>query len=312
MDDLNEQKDKLDALCQQLHVLYDEVIIPDTEDASCVFEQHLKRDVEQLASDIPSIKHKIDVYTSAQHKLYKARELIETAMKSLPGASNFMDRQAIVASQNNNHSLLKSAIVSSTMDLMKHADKIAQKSYQLVHEAHQICSDVPNIPTETNQSSNVVTVLTNYRGYRLKIEYTLRTQVNPRLHGFENQLATTKYHYEQRLIEWIDHQILTLEAFLKTNGCAIDIDGEISRLRMGSRAAIAAVASEASGRVTVDDVLDIQSASDLGALPEYDNNNNNNNSSNSNSSNSNSSNSHVLANETYLTQPTDGITFLCS
>ncbi|KAK4518105.1 uncharacterized protein ATC70_001456 [Mucor velutinosus] len=279
MDDLNGEKQKLDNLCNQLHQLYDQVIIPDAEDASFIFEQHLKRDVQQLAADIPTMKENIKTYTQAQAKLYQARELIETAMKSLPGASTFMDRQAIVASQNNNHSSSifgKSAVaISSTIaDPIKNAEKIAQQSYQLVQEAHDICDDVPNIPTSTVQKgeSNVVYILTNYRGYRLKIEYTLRTQVNPRLHGFENQLSTAKYHYEQRVIEWIDHQIITLEAYLRTNGCLVNenLDVEISRLRMGSRAAIAAVASEVSGRVTVDDVLEIASASDHGVLPEYE------------------------------------------
>ncbi|KAI8339830.1 hypothetical protein BD560DRAFT_412540 [Blakeslea trispora] len=273
MEDLNEEKKKLDSLCHELHVLYDEVILPDTEDSTYLFEQHLKKDVEQLAESLPDIKQKIDIYTQVQSKLYKARDLIETAMKSLPGASAFMDRQAIVANHNNNSNSLfsKSAIIASTMDPIKNAEKVAQKAYALVTEAHEICQDVPNIPTECNDHTNVISILTNYRGYRLKIEYTLRTQVNPRLHSFENQLASTKFHYEQRSIEWVDYQIITLESYLKTNGCTIDIDREISQLRVGSRAAIAAVASEASGRVTVDDVLDVQPVSDIGAtLPEYE------------------------------------------
>ncbi|CEP16938.1 hypothetical protein [Parasitella parasitica] len=298
MDDLNSEKQKLDDLCTKLHQLYDQVIIPDPEDSSFIFEQHLKKDVEQLASDIPNIKENIKTYTLAQTKLYQARELIETAMKSLPGASTFMDRQAIVASQNNNHSnsiFGKSAVaISSTVgDPVRNAEKIAQQSYQLVQEAHSICDDVPNIPTSRVQKgeSNVIYILTNYRGYRLKIEYTLRTQVNPRLHGFENQLSTTKYHYEQRLIEWIDHQIITLEAYLRTNGCLVNenLDVEISRLRMGSRAAIAAVVSEVSGRVTVDDVLDIASASDHGVLPEYEQYSDNSSTTSDSSSSSNAS-----------------------
>jgi hypothetical protein len=220
-------------------------------------------------------------------------------MKSLPGASTFMDRQAIVASHyhnsNNNNSLFGksgiAAISSTVVDPIKNADKIAQQSYQLVHEAAMICDDVPQIPTTTIKKgeSNVVFILTNYRGYRLKIEYTLRTQVNPRLNQFENQLSSTKYHYEQRIIEWVNHQIITLEAHLRTNGCLVheSLDREISMLRMGSRAAIAAVASEASGRVTVDDVLEIASASDqYGVLPEYEER------STSSSSNSTSSSHH--------------------
>lgn len=225
---------------------------------------------------------------------------METAMKSLPGASTFMDRQAIVASHNqkNNNLLFKSgaaSVSSAVINPIKNAEKIAQRSYMLVHQAAAICDDVPYIPTTTVQKgeSDVVFILTSYRGYRLKIEYTLRTQVNPRLNQFENQLASTKYQYEQRLIEWIDHQIFTLEAHLRTNGCLENesLDREISMLRMGSRAAIAAVASETSGRVTVDDVLDISSASDHhDVLPEYEEHSTNN-SSNS-SSDRNSTGSH--------------------
>lgn len=275
MDELNVEKRRLDDLCTELHTLYDQVIIPDSEDVSYVFGQHLKSDVEQLALDIPDIKSKIDTYKIAQAKLYEARELIETAMKSLPGASTFMDRQAIVASSSNNsHSLFgkAAAISTSFMDPIKKADKIAQESYQLVLEASKICPDVPNIPNQQYKAneSNVILYLTGYRGYRLKIESTLRTRVNPRLHGFENQLNMAKYHFEQRTIEWIDHQIITLEAHLRTNGCLVNenLDREISMLRMGSRAAIAAVAEETSARVTVDDALDI-STDDGGPLPEY-------------------------------------------
>jgi hypothetical protein len=222
-------------------------------------------------------------------------------MKSLPGASTFMDRQAIVASYNHNSSSSIfgisgiAAASSSVVDPIKNAEKIAEQSYQLVREAAMICDDVPNIPFTAIQKgeSNVIFILTNYRGYRLKIEYTLRTQVNPRLNQFENQLASTKYHYEQRVIEWIDHQIITLEAHLRTNGCLINesLEREISMLRMGSRAAIAAVASEASGRVTVDDALDIASASDHhGVLPEYEEHSMT--SSSNSSSGRNSSSSH--------------------
>lgn len=283
MDELNIEKQKLDELCNELHSLYDEIIIPDDQDSSYVFEQHLKKDVEQLSLDIPIIKERIETYKLAQSKLYQARELIETAMKSLPGASTFMDRQAIIvassSSQSNgsggNNIFGKTIEVfsSSMEDPIKKANKIAQQSYQLVQEASQICPDVPNIPhsdISNNHNSTVVLILTNYRGYRLKIESTLRTQVNPRLHGFENQLNMAKYHFEQRTIEWIDHQIITLEAYLRTNGLLQNenLDTEISRLRMGSRAAIAAVAEEASGRVTVDDALEISTADDS-VLPEY-------------------------------------------
>ncbi|KAG1171754.1 hypothetical protein G6F70_006352 [Rhizopus microsporus] len=275
LQDLNTEKRKLDHLCDELHLLYDQIIIEDPEDATFIFGQHLKRDVEQLAADIPNIKKNIEVYKIAQAKLYEARELIESAMRSLPGAASFMDRQAI-ASKNNKGNHSGASILGKRpalmVDTIKQADNIAQRSYQLVAEAASICPDVPNIPSSPIQKNetNVVILLTNYRGYRLKVETILRTQVNPRLHGYENQLASAKYHYEQRVIEWIDHQIITLEAYFRANGCLLNdnLNREISMLRMGSRAARAAVASGASERVTVDDVLEI-SAGEGTALPEY-------------------------------------------
>ncbi|KAI7897889.1 uncharacterized protein BX663DRAFT_546842 [Cokeromyces recurvatus] len=276
MDELKEERIKLDKLCNELHVLYEQVIIDDPEDPTFIFEQHLKNEVEQLSNNIPNIEDKIKKYTVAQDKLYRARELIETAMKSLPGASTFMDRQAIVAKQihNNPTSLFgKSVLVSSAiMEPIHNVEKIAQQSYQLVKEASEICPDVPLIPNTMlrKEESNVVYILTTYRGYRLKIEYVLRTQVNPRLHRFENQLAMTKYHYEQRVIEWTNHQILSLESYLRLNGYLVNesLEREISMLRMGSRAALAAVASETSERVTVDDALEISSDHPT-ILPEY-------------------------------------------
>lgn len=125
---------------------------------------------------------------------------------------------------------------------------------------------------------NVISVLTAYRGYRLKVETILRTQLNPRLNKLQCQLAITKYHYEQKTIEWIDQQIIMLEDLLRQNGCLqnISLDREISILRMGSNAAIVAVAAETSGRVTVDDALEVnQSSAEVernGVLPEYSEN----------------------------------------
>lgn len=245
---------------------YNQLIIPDTEDASYIFEQHLKNDVEQLVNEIPELKSKITVYKQAQAKLYQARELIELAMRSLPGASTFMDRQALAA--NTTSSLFDKSLLQ--LDPVEKADKIAKRGYKLVFEASQLCpEDVPNIPHQTKRITDVLTLLTNYRGYRLKIESTLRTQLNPRLNSLENQINKAKYHFEQRTIDWVDHQILLLEAHLRTNGCLLDqnLDREISMLRMGSRAAIAAVADETTGRVAVDDALEI--STDGTPLPEY-------------------------------------------
>jgi hypothetical protein len=210
------------------------------------------------------------LYETAQAKLYKAREYIESAMKSLPGASTFLDRQAIVANYNNKSNLFGNKRPLCMMDSIHSSDEIASRSCELVAEASLICPDVPLIPMSVTPKMDVVSILTHYRGYRLKIESVLRTRLNPRLHGYKNQFASAKYHYEQRVIEWVDHQIITLEAYLRSNGCLLndDLNREISMLRMGSRAAIAAVASETSERVTVDDVLEI-SLAEGSALPEY-------------------------------------------
>ncbi|KAG0743183.1 hypothetical protein G6F22_012511 [Rhizopus arrhizus] len=266
--DLNSEKEKLNNLCSELNELYEQLIID--EDPNAIFGQHLKRDVEQLAVDIPNIKKNIELYETAQAKLYKAREYIESAMKSLPGASTFLDRQAIVANYNNKSNLFGNKRPLCMMDSIHSSDEIASRSCELVAEASLICPDVPLIPMSVTPKMDVVSILTHYRGYRLKIESVLRTRLNPRLHGYKNQFASAKYHYEQRVIEWVDHQIITLEAYLRSNGCLLndDLNREISMLRMGSRAAIAAVASETSERVTVDDVLEI-SLAEGSALPEY-------------------------------------------
>lgn len=210
------------------------------------------------------MKLKIAQHKEAQSKLYRARELIELAMKSLPGASTFMDRQALASSSFFDKTLLQ-------LDPIEKTDKIAKQGYQLVLEAHHLCpNDVPFIPHQTAKVTDVLSLLTEYRGYRLKIEFTLRTQLNPRLTSLENAYTKAKYNFEQRTIDWVDHQILLLEAHLRINGCLLDqtLDRELSILRMGSRAAIAAVAEETTGRVAVDDALDI-STDDMGPLPEY-------------------------------------------
>ncbi|KAI8979845.1 hypothetical protein BDF20DRAFT_913344 [Mycotypha africana] len=321
LNEINDEKRRLDLLCEELHTLYDQVIMPDNEDSAYLFEQQLKKDVQQLNDDMPAIKAKLQNYSIAQSKLYKARDSIEKAMKSLPGASTFMDRQAIVATNSNNnnkksnvkeynHKLFSktaSLAISSSLlvDPIKNADMIAQEAYRLVKEATELLSTVesdpiPNIPvvkatnnvTDSNNhyyhhyyhhntnTNNVIYILTHYRGYRLKIETILRTKINPRLHQLTNQLSATKYLHEQKLIEWIDSQIINLETYLKVNGLLSHqehslLDRDLSRLRVSSRAAIAAVASEEinHGRMTVDDVLDITRFIHIDGdetLPEYD------------------------------------------
>lgn len=267
MDELSEEKNKLDELCNQLHLLYDEVVVPGTED---IFEQHLKNDVEQLDIEIPDVERKIKLYKEAQTKLYRARELIDVAMKTLPGAKSFMDKQAL--SSVNSHAVISGYTFKNALNPISKAEEISQRGYKLVEEASELCpDDVPNIPNTTHSIiDGVLLILTNYRGYRLKIEAVLRKQLNPRLNSFENQLIMAKYHFEQRTVEWVDRQVTFLESYLRANGFLENqnLDREISMLRMGSRAAVAAVA-EASDRVTVDDALNI-STEDNGALPEYE------------------------------------------
>ncbi|KAI8343930.1 hypothetical protein BC941DRAFT_343114 [Chlamydoabsidia padenii] len=257
------------------------------DDSSQVIERHLKEEATQLASDIPKIEMDIKSHMAAQKKLYEARDLMEKAMMTLPGASTFLDRQALAghASSGQQHSLfMKSPILTTMMDItvpsLKDAEKLASEAYLLQSQASKLCKNaVPLIPSSSfNHDDNVISVLTAYRGYRLKVETILRTQLNPRLNKLQSQLAITKYHYEQKTIEWIDQQIIMLEALLRQNGCLenINLDREISILRMGSNAAIVAVAAETSGRVTVDDALEVnQSNAEVernGVLPEYSEN----------------------------------------
>lgn len=119
-------------------------------------------------------------------------------------------------------------------------------------------------------------VLETYRGYRLQIESLLRTQINPRYSQLQIQLAVAKYQYEQKTIEWIDQQIVMLESVLRENGGLqnMTLDKEMAMLRVGSNAAMVAVAAEASSRVTVDDVLEVDASEETGGLlPEYSENN---------------------------------------
>ncbi|KAG0178864.1 hypothetical protein DFQ28_003744 [Apophysomyces sp. BC1034] len=280
LQDLMENKRELDSVCNDMHVLYDEVVM-DTESPAYVVEQHLKNEVIQLSDEIPDLEHTIGIYVDTQKLLYEARQLMERAMMSLPGASTFLDRQAMASHSMSNTALFgKSSTLTARFDAtvpsIKDAEKLAQGAYQHVEQASKLCSDVPVISNSpVGKDANVMTVLTAYRGYRLKIEALLRTQINPRLSKLQSQLAMTKYHCEQKTIEWIDQQIVMLETVLRDNGCLenINLDGEISMLRMGSNAAIVAAAAEASGRVTVDDALDIDTSTTEvernGQLPEY-------------------------------------------
>ncbi|KAI9307421.1 hypothetical protein BJ944DRAFT_228628 [Cunninghamella echinulata] len=287
LQDLRMNKHSLDTHCMDLHSLYDEIIPDIHDDPAHIIEKHLKEEVIQLASDIPRIENDIQSHTEAQSKLYEARECMEKAMMSLPGASTFLDRQALASRSVGHHSLFGkssalSALVDITIPSLKDAENLASKAYELQLQASKICREIPVIPTSAiSKDESVMNVLTAYRGYRLKIESILRTQLNPRLIKLQSQLAMTRYHYEQKTIEWIDQQITMLENLLRENGCLqnINLDREISILRMGSNAAIVAVSAETSnGRITVDDALEVAShitrthLERNGHLPEYSEN----------------------------------------
>ncbi|KAI8074456.1 hypothetical protein BC940DRAFT_288302 [Gongronella butleri] len=281
LQDLHINKHKLDTYCMELHMLYDEIIADSPDNSSQVIERHLKQEVIQLAENIPRIESEIDTHTRAQSKLYESRQLMEKAMMSLPGASTFLDRQALASHSSTSHLFGKSSVLTAMVDVtvpsLKDAERLATQAYDLEAQAARLCHQVPLIPSSNfSRDDNVMFVLTAYRGYRLKVETILRTQLNPSLSKLQSQLAMTKYHYEQKTIEWIDQQITILETLLRANGCLenVNLDREISMLRMGSNAAMVAVAAETSnGRITVDDALEVtQSTAHVernGLLPVY-------------------------------------------
>ncbi|KAI8384342.1 uncharacterized protein BYT42DRAFT_562188 [Radiomyces spectabilis] len=280
LQDLLIHKQKLDDLCEHLHTLYDEVVPSAAYTSSTHTEQSLRTEVHDLAEAIPQIEHQIDTITQAQKKLYDARELMEKAMKTLPGAAAFLDRQAI-ASESNGSLFSKSGSLGTILNSglsVKDADRLAQQAYQLQEDASKECDYVPLIPTTSiDKDENVTNILTSYRGYRLKLESLLRTQINPRLNKLQSQLAMTRYHHAQKTIEWIDQQIMILQNVLRENGFLkhVSLEREISILRMGSNAALVAVAAETSGRITIDDALEVDPATangleaENGALPQY-------------------------------------------
>ncbi|CAO3599547.1 unnamed protein product [Absidia cylindrospora] len=274
----NSNKHTLDTHCLTLHTLYDKTVPDLPDDPAHVIERHLKSEVLQLANDIPQIEKDITSHSGAQKKLYESRDLMEKAMMTLPGATTFLDRQALAGHKTNgSHSLfMKSSALSSMLDVtvptLKDAEKLASEAYKLERHASKLCKDVPLIPNSSfNRVDNVMTVLTAYRGYRLKIETVLRTQVNPRLSKLQCQLAITKYHLEQKTMEWIEQQIIILEHHLRRRGCLrnVNLDREIEMLRMGSTTA----AAESNGRMTVDNALDVTRSTTTternGDLPAY-------------------------------------------
>ncbi|KAI8329757.1 hypothetical protein BC941DRAFT_442358 [Chlamydoabsidia padenii] len=260
--DLRLTKHTLDTHCLDLHTLYDEIVPRNPDDPSYIIEQHLKEEVTQLAYDIPQIEKDIHSHSTAQKKIYESRELMEKAMMTLPGASMFLDRHAGHRSTGNHPSTLFPTVLTNMTDIsvpsLKDAEKLASEAYELELHASKLCKEVPLIPSSSfNRDDNVVTVLTAYRGYRLKLETILRTKLNPQLQRLHQQLGVTKYQYEQKTIEWIDQQIIMLEYWLRQNGGLhnVNLNREISMLRMG--------------RVTIDDALETNDLAVAATLPEY-------------------------------------------
>jgi hypothetical protein len=117
-------------------------------------------------------------------------------------------------------------------------------------------------------------VLTSYRGYRLKIEALLRNFINPRVKLMQGDVTYARHSHESKRMEWVEQQLLLLEAVLRTQGRlqGVDIEPDLAAIRMGSHAA-AGTASELGGRVAVDDALEVGESSTSparnGPLPEY-------------------------------------------
>jgi hypothetical protein len=102
----------------------------------------------------------------------------------------------------------------------------------------------------------------------------LRNFINPRVKLMQGDVAYAKHSHESKRMEWVEQQLLVLEAVLRTQGGlqGIDIDPDMAAIRMGSNAA-AGSASELGGRVAVDDALDVAESNTSparnGPLPEY-------------------------------------------
>jgi hypothetical protein len=90
----------------------------------------------------------------------------------------------------------------------------------------------------------------------------------------QGDVAYAKHSHEAKRMEWVEQQLLLLEAVLRMQGAlaGIDIDPDLAAIRMGSNAA-AGSASELGGRVAVDDAMDLAESSTSparnGPLPEY-------------------------------------------
>ncbi|KAI8141480.1 hypothetical protein BJV82DRAFT_177520 [Fennellomyces sp. T-0311] len=284
LDDLTMNKRRLDRFCDELHMLYDEVVPAISDDPGFDDEQNLKKEVYHLQQSIPQTEADIDRYLIAQKELHEAREAIAKAMMLLPGASTYVNRQTMVSygisSSSSSDSLDELYPFKMTLDpsiaTTRDAEKLAHKAHEHLIQASQTCNEVPliNIPS-FSKDDNVVSALSAYRDCKMQIEKLLRTKINPRFSQLQSQIAVSRIHYEHRTIEWVDKQISILEKVLRENGALknISLEREMGVLRMGSNAAMVAVAAEASARVTVDDVLEVDSSTAEvernGPLPVY-------------------------------------------
>lgn len=90
----------------------------------------------------------------------------------------------------------------------------------------------------------------------------------------QGDVTYARHSHESKRMEWVEQQLLLLEAVLRSQSRlqGVDIEPDLAAIRMGSHAA-AGTASELGGRVAVDDALEVGESSTSparnGPLPEY-------------------------------------------
>ncbi|KAI9316450.1 hypothetical protein BX666DRAFT_244002 [Dichotomocladium elegans] len=283
LDDLMTHKIRLDAVCDDLHTLYNEVVPAISDNPFFANEQTLEREVAHLAHLIPKIEVDIREYKLAQKELHQARECLDKAINLLPGASTFLDRKAlescgIGSSRDAFRSQSMGTVLEASSPTTHEVEELYKEARRHLVTASKVCKEVSKLKVSlidhdmhsgshesllTSIDSLVVSaVLTVCSTSKLEIENFLRTRINPHFSQLQTQLTVSRYHYEQKSIEWTLQQITILESVLRENGALKNnsLQHEMAVLRMGSNAAIMAIASQASSRVTVDDVLEVNSS----------------------------------------------------
>ncbi|KAJ2963026.1 hypothetical protein NQZ79_g2014 [Umbelopsis isabellina] len=269
---------RISSLNEQLEQAKDMIIPEPLTDPAYVIEEHTKNEVLSLESYIPQIESRLERCQEAQLKLYNARDAMENAMKSLPGAASILERQAMINNgvgrggvRLGSLNVLLDMSVSST----KESEAFVEKSIRFVKDAVDLYPDMPMIPdTPISRNETISVVLTSYRGYRLKIESLLRNFINPRVKLMQGDVTYARHSHESKRMEWVEQQLLLLEAVLRSQSRlqGVDIEPDLAAIRMGSHAA-AGTASELGGRVAVDDALEVGESSTSparnGPLPEY-------------------------------------------